>query len=71
MYDYKFRQNTISFRKPKRRLRRFIFALLLFFVASGTLYMLIGWGLEGLKSATEGDQDGNIIPLALPPEGGS
>ena len=71
MYDYKFQQESIRFRKPKRRLRKLFFAILLFFLASGILYVVIGWGLDSLGSGSEGNRDPNIIPLTLPPKGGS
>jgi hypothetical protein len=68
MYDYKFRDNNLSFQKPKRhrhnRLWRYVGLAM---VAAGFLYGFVQLDISGEGDSQTGETDSNVIRLQLPP----
>lgn len=67
MYDYKFRQNDLSFRKPPRRFGKILIWLVGAAFLGAALYAAtridLPWGAGGPGAGSESD----VIPLSLPP----
>jgi hypothetical protein len=68
MYDYKFRESDLSFKKPKhhRHSRLWRYAGLAMVVA-GLLYGFLQLDISGEDDSQTGETDSNVIRLQLPP----
>jgi hypothetical protein len=68
MYDYKFRDSDLSFKKPKRhrhnRLWRYVGLAM---VVAGSLYGLLQLDISGEGDSQTVETDSNVIRLQLPP----
>ena len=67
MYDYKFRQSDISFRKRKRTWHKALILAAGLALAAGALYGIIQLGLPWHSDSKAPASDPDIILLPLPP----
>jgi murein DD-endopeptidase MepM/ murein hydrolase activator NlpD len=70
MYDYKFRQDELHFRKPRRRLGRLALAGASLAIIGGVVLALVQLLPEPDDQAPLPGADSDVIPLTLPPSSG-
>jgi len=67
MYDYKFRQSDLSFKKPKKTWHKSLLRAVGLALAAGVLYAIIQLAITGEGDSDVSETDSDVIPLPLPP----
>lgn len=67
MYDYKFRHDDLTFRKPKRRFRKLFLRGVGFLLIAGLVYAATQLDLPWTTSEQSEGAESDVIPLTLPP----
>jgi murein DD-endopeptidase MepM/ murein hydrolase activator NlpD len=67
MYDYKFRQDELSFNKRRRRGGKLVASGAGLLLIGGIVYALSQLALDWNSSETDKGADSDVIPLSLPP----
>ncbi len=64
MYDYKFRNDELTFRKPKHRLQKYLVRTSVIALVAAAIFGVLQLSAPWTQDA---GTNANIIPLALPP----